>query len=1215
MSLQPQYGDTPPTDDGGSEADRVDRVGRTPDGASPASPHGTGHAAEERASLSEERFRLLVEGVSDYAIFMLDPQGIITSWNPGAQRLKGYTPEEALGKHFSIFYTPGDLQLGVPFRNLNIARQNGRFEDEGWRLRKDGSRFWANVVITPIVYQGQLRGFAKVTRDLTERKQSEEELRRSEQLFRQMFDNAPIGMSMVSLDYKFVRANRAFLDMLGYTLEELSALTFIDITYPLDVGEDLALAQKLFSGEIPTYKLEKRYVTKSGEVIWIELTVTMIRDAEDRPVYVLGMVENINERKAAEETIRLLNEDLERRVVERTAELQATNAELEIEIAERVAVTQENTRLLAQVEQQRQRLDTIIANVPGVGWEAWGVPDESGQRIDFVSSYVETLLGYSQEEWLETPNFWLSIVHPDDRETAASVARQTFESGKPGTNQFRWVTKDGRIVWVESHSAAATDEHGNPVGMRGVTMDITERKKLEEQVLDQARSLEREYERLANLVANVNVGLLLSDKENRYVLVNDAALEQTGYTREQVIGRRMEEFANIRHKKAYQALADSVLVTGEPVHLSESYFQNDTFPEGRYIDSSIVAMRDAEGNITGLLTAAMDVTEKVRARQEIEAQRSLFRTVLETAPIGITLYDRDMRIIEVNPEQLRLSGATAEQLLGKVIYDLYPVALERKRLHDRVLAGDSVDIHSVPYQHPGGDRYYDIRYRPMRNSSGEVVGLLSSSVDVTEQVTARQAIEDQRKFLEVIIESTPVAIAFYDPEMHVVDVNGTWQEMTGLRLEDIKGRVLYDVNPQAVARKALYERALAGEIYEGEGIENIAPNGEIRFIDAAIRPVYDSEDKLMGLLVTSVDVTEKIRSKDEIEAQRSLLATIIEGMPVGVVYYDTDMRIVNYNAEWERIAGLERTGDMRGLTLYEIDPPTQTRRQLHVRALAGEMISRVNVEHVQPRTGKTVYADIHLRPVRDAGGKIVGLLSVIVDSTLRHEIDQAKDSFIALASHELKTPITTIKGYAQSTLRNLDKYDGERLARTLTIINDQSNRITRLVNEMLDVSRMESQTLTLNMEHFDMRQVIEEVASNQELVSPEFGVDLQLPEEPLEVGADRQRIEQVLTNLVQNAIKYSGSSKRIEVAAWREDGEVVVSVRDYGVGIPATQQSRVFQRFFRASNVSTSNYSGLGLGLFISHGIITRHDGRMWLESVEGEGSTFYFALPLAGEQ
>ncbi len=1178
--------------------------------------HPDRHGVEARATLSEERFRLLVEGVRDYAIYMLDPEGVITSWNPGVQRIKGYTQEETVGQHFSIFYTPEERERGEPQHNLRRAIEGGRFEQEGWRVRKDGTRFWANVLITPIFEDGQLRGFAKVTRDLTERRQAEEELRQREELFRQTFNHAPIGMSMVGMDYSFLRANAAFCEMIGYTEEELTSLTFVDITYPEDVDTDLALAEKLLKGEIPTYKLEKRYVTKSGEIIWIELTVTLVRDANEQPLYVLGMVENINERKEAEETIKRLNEDLERRVVERTAQLQATNAALEVEIAERELVTRENVRLLSQVEQQRQRLDNIIPNVPGVVWEAWGLPDEAAQRIDFVSSYVETLLGYTQEEWLQTPNFWLTIVHPDDKEQAASVARQTFESGRPGTNQFRWVTKDGRVVWVEAHSAAVRDAEGNAIGMRGVTMDITERKRLEEQVRDQAEFLRREYERLANLVANVKVGLALSDRENRYLLVNDAWLQMTGYAREDVIGRRVEEFDRSPNRDLYQEVADRILARGEPVNMQESLLQNEANPDGRYIDASVVPMRDDEGNVTGLLTAVIDVTEKVRARREIEAQRGLFRTVLETAPIAITLYDRDMRIIEVNPEQLRMSGATAEQLVGNIVYDLYPVALERKELHDRVLSGEPIDLHNIYYPHPKlGDRYYDIRYRPMFDSNGQIMGLLSSSIDVTEQVMSRQAIEDQRKFLELIIESTPVAIAFYDRDMRVVDVNSTWLALTGLRLEDVKGNVLYDVNPQANERRHLYERALAGETYRGEGIPNIGPEGELRFVDAAIRPVHDSEGKVMGLLVTSVDVTEKMRSKNEIEAQRSLLATIIEGMPVGVVYYDTDMRIINYNAEWERIASPRNPGDLRGHTLYEVDPSTEDRRQMHRRALEGEMISLLDVPHVQPRTGKTIYGDIHLRPVRDANGNIVGLLSAIVDSTLRHELDQAKDSFIALASHELKTPITTIKGYAQSTLRNLDAYDGARLARTLSIINDQANRITRLVNEMLDVSRMESQTLTFDLEHFDLRTIIEEVASNQTLVSPDFELDLRMPEEPLVVGADRQRLEQVLTNLVQNAVKYSGESRRIEIATWAEGDEAITYVRDFGVGIPANQQSRVFQRFFRASNVSTSNYSGLGLGLFISHGIITRHGGRMWLESVEGEGSTFYFALPLAGEQ
>lgn len=138
---------------------------------------------------SEERFRLLVEGVIDYAIFMLDPQGQVLTWNTGAVRIKGYEPEEIIGQHFSIFYPLEALQRHLPEHELQVAGTEGRFEDEGWRVRKDGTRFWANVVITALRDDaGALRGFAKVTRDLTQRREHEEALRLSEERFRLLVD-------------------------------------------------------------------------------------------------------------------------------------------------------------------------------------------------------------------------------------------------------------------------------------------------------------------------------------------------------------------------------------------------------------------------------------------------------------------------------------------------------------------------------------------------------------------------------------------------------------------------------------------------------------------------------------------------------------------------------------------------------------------------------------------------------------------------------------------------------------------------------------------------------------------------------------------------------------------------------------------------------------------------------------------------------------------
>lgn len=160
-------------------------------------------------------------------------------------------------------------------------------------------------------------------------------------------------------------------------------------------------------------------------------------------------------------------------------------------ISERKAVEAEKAKLAAELRRHRQRIEDIVAHVPGVVWEAWGKPDEATQQIDFVSAYVEKMLGYSEQEWLSTPNFWLAIVSETDRERAGNEAASIFASGKGGISRFRWVTKDGREIWVEAQSVVVCNEDGEPLGMRGVTMDITPAVRAEQ---DRAELLQRERE-------------------------------------------------------------------------------------------------------------------------------------------------------------------------------------------------------------------------------------------------------------------------------------------------------------------------------------------------------------------------------------------------------------------------------------------------------------------------------------------------------------------------------------------------------------------------------------------------------------------------------------------------------------------------------------------------------------------------------------------------
>ncbi len=194
-------------------------------------------------------------------------------------------------------------------RELEQAARGGRFEGERWQTRKDGSRFWASVVITAIrdPGNGSLLGFSNVTDDLTQRRRTEEALRESEERFRLTIDEAPIGMALVSLDGRFVRVNRSFCEVVGYPPGDLMNLTFREITHPEDVDTDLALAGQLARGEIPRCQFEKRYLRKDGTVVDTTVSVSILRDAAGAPLYYISQIEDITERKRVEKELRDAN--------------------------------------------------------------------------------------------------------------------------------------------------------------------------------------------------------------------------------------------------------------------------------------------------------------------------------------------------------------------------------------------------------------------------------------------------------------------------------------------------------------------------------------------------------------------------------------------------------------------------------------------------------------------------------------------------------------------------------------------------------------------------------------------------------------------------------------------------------------------------------------------------------------------------------------------
>ncbi len=261
---------------------------------------------EEALKESEEKYRLMIESVEDYAIFMLDPEGHIISWNSGAERIKGYKEEEIIGKHFSCFYTEEEIKNGKPEKELELAVANGKIEDEGWRVRKDGSYFWANIIITALRDEHEkLVGFVKVVRDLTEKKRMEEMLKEERRLF--------IGGPVVvfkwmagenSIPVLYVSSN--VKDQFGYEPEDFISgkINYADIIHPDDI-ERINREAKLYREKgVPYFEQDYRIITANGEYRWVHDFTVIERDSTGQIKHYHGYVMDITERKKMEKELK-----------------------------------------------------------------------------------------------------------------------------------------------------------------------------------------------------------------------------------------------------------------------------------------------------------------------------------------------------------------------------------------------------------------------------------------------------------------------------------------------------------------------------------------------------------------------------------------------------------------------------------------------------------------------------------------------------------------------------------------------------------------------------------------------------------------------------------------------------------------------------------------------------------------------------------------------
>ncbi len=367
---------------------------------------------------------------------------------------------------------------------------------------------------------------------------------------------------------------------------------------------------------------------------------------------------------------------------------------------------------------------------------------------------------------------------------------------------------------------------------------------------------------------------------------------------------------------------------------------------------------------------------------------------------------------------------------------------------------------------------------------------------------------------------------------------------------------------------------------------------------------------IIGYLKQKID-TLIIREAEE----KRRLQSIIKQLPVGIVIADDKGKVEYTNKKLESMIGRKFPKELivgKNVMIpyhYNGKPLDPSNYPLAKTISTGKDV----LEHelvIQPVNGKKIHVQVNASLIRNTERKAIAAVSIIQDISQQKELEIRKDDFVNMASHELKTPITSMKLYIDLLMQRVIKYDDDKTSYIVTNLKSQTQRLQELVNDLLDVSRIQTGKLTFKKESFRLDQVIQETVEALQGTTDRQRIVFKTNKR-ISVYADKFRIYQVITNLLTNAIKYSPDSGTIIIRAEIQGERALVSVTDQGIGIAKSEQKKIFDRLYQVTDPKEKTFPGLGMGLYISREIIRRHRGKIWVESEKAKGSTFFFTIPL----
>lgn len=757
---------------------------------------------------------------------------------------------------------------------------------------------------------------------------------------------------------------------------------------------------------------------------------------------------------------------------------------------------------------------------------------------------------------------------------------------------------DGLSVDVEVAGAPIVDEGKTLV--LGMFRDITERKRAEQELLERQAVMRRITDNMLDLVSEVDAGGVIryASPSHRRVL---------GYDPENLVGTSVYRLVHPEDLEALERAGDRAVRDHKPT-VAESRVRRS---DGHYIWLEMVGnpVFDDKGRFTAAVFGSRDITERKRAEEALRESERRFRELADALPQPVFEADAKRRLTFANQSALETFGYSRDDLeRGIDIADT--IAPQDRRRGEknirRVLKGDVfADDEYLMVRSDGGTFPALVYSRPIMRD-GRAVGLRGIVVDITDRKKAEAALEAQLRFLQDLLNAIPIPVFCKDARGRYLGTNRAFEAFLGLPRKSIVGKTVYDVAPRELAD--VYRRADdtllkegGTQVYEAQVRHADGTRHHVVFYKA---PFFAPDGSVAGLVGTILDITDRKQMETALKESEQRYRCLFETALDAILVTDERGRIVDANPQASALTGYPRYALVK-MNWLDIIP--DDRREMALKSF--EQLKREGAMRGETitlrRDGSTL--EIAFAAAR-AGPGLYQIMVLDISERKRAARLAFVQEYVSLISHDLRNPLTVITGQAEYLRNMLVKRGLDREAKGADSIFKSAQRMNTMIQDLVESARLEAGAQAMHRQSIDLAGLVFDLVERVSTVEDRPRIRVECTAPLPKVAADPDRIERAIANLVSNALKYSPSTSPVIVRVGMTDDEAIVSVTDYGVGIPAEEIPGLFKRFYRAR--AGKEAGGLGLGLYITRLIVEAHGGRIWVESQLGKGSTFYFTLP-----